>query len=104
MPYFESLPNLILSVSVMIAALAMAYGLAFLMKDAKFKQAFERATIVVRAIEQELHLDGPRKKELAMIAIRSFANRIGAKLTDEEISQLIEAAVQLMNAGKQQEG
>ena len=98
MAYFQSIPNLVLAVSVMIASLALVWGLRFLMQDAKFKQVFDRSLIIVRAIEQELKLDGPRKKELATIGIRAFASRIGAQLTDEEISQLIEAAVQLMNS------
>lgn len=97
MAYFESLPNLLLSIGVMVAALAIAYGVRFLLQDVKFKQVYERTKIIVRAIEQELKLDGPRKKELAMIAIGAFARKIGANLTEEEISQLIEAAVQLMN-------
>lgn len=41
---------------------------------------------------------GEKKKKFVMAAVRTFADSIGIKITDDQISSLIEAAVRQMNA------
>jgi hypothetical protein len=65
----------------------------------------DKAEMIVRSIEQTgfyAKWDGAYKKQLAMIALRKFADLMKLTVTDDELDQIIEAMVQLLNteAGK----
>lgn len=68
----------------------------------KWAWAADIIDAVVRAVEQTVgeEIHGADKKAVAFEYIKSMFAQSGITLTDDEISKLIEAAVQAMNAAK----
>lgn len=68
----------------------------------KWAWAADIIDAVVRAVEQTVgeEIHGADKKAVAVEYIKSMFAQSGITLTDDEISKLIEAAVQTMNAAK----
>jgi hypothetical protein len=65
----------------------------------------DKAEMIVRSIEQTgfyAKWDGAYKKQLAMVALRKFADLLKLDVTDDVLDEVIEAMVQLLNteAGK----
>lgn len=70
------------------------------MRRTKWAWAADIIDAAVRAVEQTVAEDvhGINKKKLAVNYIMPWLSKNGITLTEEEIDQLIEAAVQAMNA------
>lgn len=70
------------------------------MRRTKWAWAADIIDAAVRAVEQTVAEDvhGINKKKLAVNYIMPWLSKNGIALTEEEIDQLIEAAVQAMNA------
>lgn len=70
------------------------------MRHTKWAWAADIIDAAVRAVEQTVAEDvhGINKKKLAVNYIMPWLSKNGITLTEEEIDQLIEAAVQAMNA------
>ena len=72
------------------------------MRRTKWAWAADIIDAAVRAVEQTVAEDvhGINKKKLAVNYIMPWLSKNGITLTEDEIDQLIEAAVQAMNAEK----
>jgi hypothetical protein len=71
--------------------------------EAEFDRLMMRASIIVHKLEQvgeRLGYDGARKKQLAVVGLRKFAEAVGIEVTDELLEDVIEACVYLMNTQK----
>lgn len=84
-----------------ITALAIAYGIASYVRthkeDFAFKQVLAWGALLVNAAEQQLSLDGPRKKEIVMLQFKALRDAMHSTLTDEQLELIVEANVRLMN-------
>jgi len=69
-------------------------------RQTKWSWAMDVADAAVRAVEQTAAeaIHGQGKKDLAEQFVRSALSRAGITMTDDQISTLIEAAVQTMNS------
>ena len=69
-------------------------------RQTKWSWAMDVADAAVRAVEQTASeaIHGNGKKDLAKQFVKSTLEQAGVKMTDYQISTLIEAAVQAMNA------
>ena len=89
------------SIAILIGTLvvsgSLVFGIYMLVQWKQFGELEKWAGIVVNSVQQTMKLvDGPRKKELALLALRAIRDRLGAKATDEELEMLIEANVHVM--------
>lgn len=96
----------ILKVVVSIScALISAYLVPFIrnkLQDAEYQSLFKIVEIAVRAAEQTLTGAGKGriKKQEVITFVTSWCKQHGITITDEQLSQLIEAAVFNMNLEK----
>ena len=94
MVYLTDVYSTILLVAAVALAIAVAVGVYYFVNEKKFTQLRSWADIVVRSVQQKMQLlDGPKKLELAMLAMRAARDAIHAKATDDDLRNLIEAAV-----------
>ena len=94
MVYLTDVYSTILLVAAVALAIAVAVGVYYFVNEKKFTQLRSWADIVVRSVEQKMQLlDGPKKLELAMLAMRAARDAVHAKATDDDLRNLIEAAV-----------
>lgn len=73
------------------------------LKQTKWAWAADIVDTVVRAVEQTVsdQLHGEDKKDEAIKWIRKLTYSAGIQLTDDQISTMVEAAVQAMNLEKE---
>jgi len=88
------------SIAILVGATALTVsvvaGVYFFVQQKKSEEVTKWAALIVSGLQQKMKLvDGPRKFELAMIALRAVRDRVGAKLSDEQLEMLIEANVYL---------
>lgn len=71
--------------------------------EKKYYKIEDFATQIVNAAEQKFKESkmGDKKKELAVKAISTFADKIGFDITEDEIDTFIESAVKIMNDAKE---
>jgi len=85
------------------ATISIAYGVTQYVRtrkgDAVFSQMVTWAKILVHNVEQQMSLDGPRKKEIVMLELKRLRDRMGSTLTDQQLEQILEASVNMMNSG-----
>jgi hypothetical protein len=97
MSYLTDVYSLAILLSVVGIAAALAVGIYYFVNEKKFDQLRKWTTVIVNGLEQTMKLvPGPRKFELAMIALRGVRDGLHAKATDQELSMLIEGAVHVM--------
>ena len=86
------------------AALVTAYIIQYiktLKTDRRYAGMLDMIDIAVRAAEQQIGSGcGERKKERVMEFVHDWLTRQGVKITKEQLSELIEAAVFNMNQEK----
>jgi len=104
--------DLIISIGIAFALIALAggvliglrYGISYLkvkIGEAKFDQIVGYAELAVRAAEQlgiRFNYTGEEKKELVLGQVRKLAEQFGFEYDEPFLDELIEAAVQKMNA------
>lgn len=96
----------ILKIIVSIScALISAYLIPFIhskLQDVKYQNLLEIVEIAVRAAEQTVAGagKGKRKKQEVITFVTTWAKEHGVSITEEQLSQLIEAAVFNMNLEK----
>lgn len=94
MVFFTDVNSLLILVAVITAAIALTVGVYYVVNEKKFTQLLAWSDVVVRSVEQKMKLmDGPKKLELAMLAIRAARDGLKSKATDEDLRNIIEAAV-----------
>ena len=97
MNYLTDIYSFAILIGVAGAVIAFSIGVYYFVQDKRLMQMKAWASIVVNSLEQSMKLvSGPRKFELAMLALRGIRDRVGAKATDQELSMLIEGAVHVM--------
>lgn len=104
--------DLIISIGIAFALIALAAGLLLGLKygidylkvkigEAKFNQLVGYAELAVRAAEQlgiRFNYSGEEKKALVLGQVRNLAEKFGFSYDEDFLDELIEAAVQKMNA------
>lgn len=84
-------------IAAICAALVTAYVIPYLKtlkEDKRYDALIEIVTVAVRAAEQVLkHESGAVKKAEVVKFVREWLDRKGIRITDEELDQLLEAAV-----------
>ncbi len=99
MNYLTDIYSFAILVAVIVAAIAFAVAVYYFVNEKKFEQLRKWSSVVVNSLEQSMKLmSGPRKYELAMIALKGFRDSIHAKATDEELGILIDGAVNVMKS------
>lgn len=100
---FSNIQSLVVTAVVLLAAVAASYLYnVYFKKWLKLKgydAAFNRIVLIVRGIDQQAKAFGwtnERKKEIAVMTVKALCEALKIKMTDEEISDLIEAAVNLV--------
>jgi hypothetical protein len=94
MVYFTDVYSTALLAAAILAAIAVTVGVYYFVNEKKFSQLRSWADIVVRSVEQKMKLlDGPKKLELAMLAMRTVRDAVHAKASDDDLRNIIEAAV-----------
>jgi len=91
------LPNffvIAVTIGCALGAVAIYYGVS---QYLKFNQLTKWGELLVRQIEQQTQLDGPRKKEIVMLALRRLRDQMKSTLTDEQLEWIVEASVNIMN-------
>lgn len=68
--------------------------------SAKLKNLSDRATIVVNALEQS-ELTSQEKRAEGLKALSKYANEVGIAVTDNQVSEYLEAAVRFMKLATQ---
>jgi hypothetical protein len=97
MNYLTDINSTVMLVGVIGAAIALSIGVYYLVNEKKFDQLRAWAGIVVNSLEQSMKLvEGSRKYELAMVALRSIRDGLHSKATDVELGLLIDGAVHVM--------
>jgi hypothetical protein len=89
----------LLLVGAAFVALAY-YGIKYLevaKQDKVLAQVIAWAGILVKSVEQQMNLEGFKKKELVMLGLRKFCVLVKARLTDSQLEDILEAAVFSMN-------
>lgn len=93
--------NLPLVIGVALACLFLAalsyYGvqaLKIFRTNKEFEYLSNLADAKVRELRLALNMAGPRKHELVMVILRTVRDRIGSKLTDQDLEMIIKAAYQ----------
>lgn len=95
----------LLKIVISVCSALIAYYLIPILKnklkDDKYAKLLEMIDIAVRAAEQTTKglKMGPVKKEEVMTFMTEWANNVGISITQDQLSQLIEAAVFEMNEG-----
>jgi len=104
--------ELLISIGIAFALIALAAGILFGLKygidylkvkigEAKFNQIVGYAELAVRAAEQlgiRFNYSGEEKKALVLGQVRRLAEQFGFDYDEQFLDELIEAAVQKMNA------
>jgi hypothetical protein len=94
MVFFTDLNSLLILVAVVGAAIALTVGVYYVVNEKKFSQLLAWSDVVVRSVEQKMKLlEGSKKMELAMLAMRAARDGLKSKATDEDLRNIIEAAV-----------
>ena len=94
MVYLTDVYSTILLVAAVALAIAVAVGVYYFVNEKKFTQLRSWADIVVRSVQQKMQLmDGQKKLELAMLAMRAARDGLKSKATDEDLRNIIEASV-----------
>ena len=94
---------LILKIVVTVCtALATAYLVPYLKtlrEDARYQKMIDMIAVAVRAAEQTITGTGQGavKKEKVVAFVKDWLTKQGIEITDEQLSDLIEAAVYTMN-------
>ena len=91
--------KIVVSICVVLISTYLVPFLKNKIKTTKFYEIVDMVNISVRAAEQTIVGSGMGsiKKESVISAMNKWLSDKGVKLTDEQISQLIEAAVYNMN-------
>ena len=91
-------PDDIVNVITIIGlALPVVSSLTKVLAQVTHNKAFinlsNKADVIVKALEQTEALSGSDKKERAVKALTEYANELGVKVTDKQISTYIESSV-----------
>jgi LL-H family phage holin len=97
--------NILKIVVSVVMALIAYYVIPYIknrIKNDKYKELLEMIDVAVQAAEQSTKGKGmgALKKENVTIFIKSWIEQVGIKITDEQLDQLIEAAVFELNKGE----
>jgi hypothetical protein len=99
MVFFTDVNSLLILVAVIGAAIALTVGVYYVVNEKKLSQLLTWSHVVVRSVEQKMKLmDGPKKMELAMLGMRAARDGLKSKATDEDLRNIIEAAVFTMKS------
>ncbi len=97
----------VLLIALMVVAL-IREGRRYLIArigDTNYHALLRIGEVIVRQLEQEGLLqqwDGPSKKQMGMVLLAEAASRLGLQVSEETLSSILEAGVQVINteAGK----
>ncbi len=97
MVFFTDVNSLLILAAVVVAAIGVTVGVYYVVNDKKLTGLLAWADVVVRSVEQKMQLvEGSKKLELAMLAMKIIRDKLGAKATDDDLRNIIEAAVYTM--------
>lgn len=91
--------KVVISICVALATVYLVPYLKTLRNDARYQSMIDMIAVAVRAAEQTITGSGQGavKKERVIAFVKDWLNAQGIKITDEQLSELIEAAVFAMN-------
>lgn len=104
--------DMLVSLGIAVGLIALAIGLFLALKagidflkvkigEAKFNQIVGYAELAVRAAEQvgiRLNYSNEEKKAFVLSTVRQYADKFGIEYDEQFLEDLIESAVQKMNA------
>jgi hypothetical protein len=108
----ENEMDMLVSLGIAVGLIALAIGLFLALKagidflkvkigEAKFNQIVGYAELAVRAAEQvgiRLNYSNEEKKAFVLSTVRQYADKFGIEYDEQFLEDLIESAVQKMNA------
>jgi len=100
--YTLALLKIVVSAAVTIITAVVVPYIREKIKDTKYERLLQIVETAVRAAEQiyKEKGQGKAKKEEVIAFVTDWMNKHGIKITEEQLSQLIEAAVYRMNVEK----